>query len=491
MFRRAAGLLGLAMLVLALAGCADFDTPPTGSQAAVIGAVHVHSAICLDGFGSSSGNPPRYDCDNAPGTVERGNSQGQLLVGYLIPSGSTAPATLTTADLPGTTLSQSQDYADYLNATQGTLPREVWVGYMSDQITQTANQVVSLDAAFSLPAGAGSGPYSGPFATEEAVGDRVDGLSGAQTLDPARALDCTEATTECLEDSGMLSVDTRDLSITAPASTTVVTGQTATLPFDVAFAGIADPSATFAVRAGASNANLTATSTDSSLTPASDSTATENVTVAAAATMAPGTYQVTLTAVGTCADASNCTRSATASVVVTAPPATTTTPTTPNPVTTGPAPVSPVPTAAPLRERLVNLQQRTAAQLFHSGVKAKLSCNQACAVVVKLLVNQRALVRGRQWKQLFHSDVVTASTEVPVEKAIYNLRHAGTRTIALRVPGTSATSVLPWAGAIAIGVSTYGVDLASQHRTAISRHWNGAPGLSIYQRLRARNHRRR
>jgi hypothetical protein len=490
MVRWAAGLLGLAMLMLALAGCADFDTPPTGSQAAVVGAVHVDTAICLDGFGDSSGYTPRTECDSAPGTVERGNSQGQLLVGYLIPSGSTAPATLTTADLPGTTFSQSQDYADYLNANQGTLPGEVWVGYMSDQITQTANQVVSLDAAFSLPAGTDGGPYSGPFATEETVGDRVDGLSGTQTLDPARALDCTEATTECAEDSGMLSVDTRDLSIIAPASTTVVTGQTATLPFDVAFAGTADPSATFAVQASASNANLTATSTDSSLTPTSDSTATENVTVAAAATMAPGTYEVTLTAVGTCADASNCTRSATANVVVTSPPATTTT-TTPNPVMTGPAPVSPVPTAAPLRERLMNLQQRTAAQLFHSGVKAKLSCNQACAVVVKLLVNHRALVRGHQWKQLFHSDVVTASTEVPVEKAIYNLRHAGTRTITLRIPGASATSVLPWAGSIAIGVSTYGVDLASQHRTAISRHWNGAPGLSIYQRLRARNRRKR
>jgi hypothetical protein len=61
----------------------------------------------------------------------------------------------------------------------------------------------------------------------------------------------------------------------------------------------------------------------------------------------------------------------------------------------------------------------------------------------------------------------------------------------MRIPGASATSVLPWAGSIAIGVSTYGVDLASQHRTAISRHWNGAPGLSIYQRLRARNRRKR
>lgn len=503
-------LLAAAVLVAAvLGGCAEFESAPTGSQADIIGDVHVQTVICLDGFGPNSGAENSGDgnptpCDDATEGV--GSSSGQLLIGYEVPSGSTAPETITSPDLPGVTFSQDPDYSSYLNSsssgssTPGPLPNTTWYGYISSEIDGiTAAQLVHVDAPFTLPAGTGSAPYQGPFATEEALGDRVVNSS----LAADRPLDCSEGdgtsttatpseTTDCEEDSNEVSVDTRDLSVSAPAPVQAVAGSTAILPFAIQYAGTADSTATFSLTATSDAPGVTATSADQSLAPADNSTTTENVTVPLPANLTPGTYHVKLTATGgtACTDQTKCTRSDTATITVTAPQVPTTTTTT---TTAAPVPVRPIskPKARKLTQRLVQVAHPSISRLFSHGEQVRVSCNQACAVRVELFVYHRAIGRSTKYRSSYSRIVhaaaarlVKPSTKVVIAREIVNLPRKGQRTVTVQL-GSMARYRLSFAGSILLGARTSATAAAGQRSTATDKKVFQVPGPDILARLRA------
>jgi hypothetical protein len=174
--------------------------------------VRISTVVCNTGFGSSD-QPglltSRSPCDSSAGGPS-GTYAGQYLVGYMIPEGSNFPTTLTSADLPGNTFSLSDSYAAALQAQQGAQAGMQWVGYISDTVTVTQNEVLHIDADFSLPAQAGV-PFSGPLHTTEVIGDRevdatyladrpVDCSESRRTAAPP-GLPQTEYLTSCIEDT--------------------------------------------------------------------------------------------------------------------------------------------------------------------------------------------------------------------------------------------------------------------------------------------------
>jgi hypothetical protein len=339
--RRAAVAAAAGVVAIAAAGCSSFVSPPTAGQVAPNGDVAVNSVICVDGFGandqgSGSGSFATSCAADAPiasGSGFVAGSQGQLLLAYLVPVGSTAPGALTSPDLSGVTFTQNADYVTWLDGDMTPSAGYAWVGYMSSEFSVAQATQVTVSADFAPPATTDGSLYSGPFSVQQVfVGDRADGSYIGSTLDPARTLDCDETVPSgigpvpaypsgCDDDqlAAPLNVTTRELTSTAPSSTiSVQAGSTATVPFTVQYAGpSADP---FALSASTSSNALVATPANATFTPSGSGNTVENVSVPVPAGLAPGSYTLTLN-VGSFG-------STAATLDVTAPPVTTTTTTT-------------------------------------------------------------------------------------------------------------------------------------------------------------------
>jgi hypothetical protein len=393
--RRAAVLAAGAVVAVAAAGCSSFISQPTGSQLIPNGNVEVTSAICLAGFDSNTqpgGGSGDYsqDCQAAnAGSSPEGAEQGQMLIAYLIPNGSSAAVVPTTSDLSGVTFAPSSSYVAWLDANEATPSGYRWVGYISSEFADANPEAINLIASFTVPAGASSAPYAGPYVVKQVViGDRADGPYGSTTLDPARALNCSEVvddvisvpapagtetiasdTTGCRNDASTraLSIATREFIASAPAAATrVQAGATATVPFTVRFAGPdANP---FELSASTSSNALVATPVNSTYTPGGTGTTTENVSVPVPAGLQPGTYTVMLN-VGAFS-------SAAATLDVTAPPAPTTTTTT-----------TITPKKAPLVRPKLSSLRLTAATL-------RLTLRLNIAAAERLTLQRRS---GRRW----------------------------------------------------------------------------------------------
>lgn len=411
--RRAAGLAAAGAVAIAASGCSGFVTPPTASQQNVIGDVAVSSQICIDGFGSNANDlstpPTNYgqQCDpsvNKTMTIpSSAGTEGQVLIGYLVPSGTGAPAQLSSPDLPGVTFTPSSDYAAWLTTHDAPPTGYQWSGYMSSDVTLAAPTVVNLTAEFTPPTGDSS------FAVAQVeLGDRangsIDGVtqnSNGDPLDPSRPLDCAETATTyttpggpstsidvagCANDqstsatNGALTVTLNTLSVAAPASAvSVQAGTTATVPFTIASTGSFSASAPFAVAAATSAPGVTASPADSTVTPSG--TQSENVSVAVPSTLAPGAYTVTLSLTGAgsaCSDPTQCTRTATAALDVTAPP----------PPAAAPTPPAPTPTVT------VKPTIRVTNLIRFNGRRLTLSFVESAASSRRLTLERK---HGRRW----------------------------------------------------------------------------------------------
>jgi hypothetical protein len=452
---------------LALAGCANFQTPPTGAQNDVIGSVTIHSAICVPSFGSgeptglpiglptnlnssSQSDALRHDVVGDPPPTCGGNdtfTDGQLLVGYLVPDGATAPDTITSTGDPAVTLHQDPDYAQWLSTDPsgpGSLPGSHWVGYLSDEVTLD-DSVVTLDPRFGIPHVDDGSAYAGPFSAEVAVGDRIVDA----TTDPAdRTLDCNEATfldiestvspTVCNDTSAEVDVNTDDLGIAAPQPVSVQAGQSATLPYTLSFAGTPDDTTTFALTGASDATGVAATPADASFSPSASGQSTENVSVAVPAGTAPGTYHVTLTAVASCADTSQCTRTATATVTVTAPPAAAGGQSAPVVATPAPPAPSPSNVTKPLRfsARLLTVAHPHQKGLFRHGWKLALHCNQACVVFSHAFVFHGGYYHHHHLRG--HQNPIA---HVLVGTRVDNLSTAGTRRLTLTLTPSAVAAL--------------------------------------------------
>jgi hypothetical protein len=343
-------LAAAGVVAVAASGCSSFISQPTGDQLTPNGNVELTSAICLAGFasntqpGSVSGSYSQ-SCQAAnAGSSPEGAEQGQMLIAYLIPNASSAAVVPTPSNLSGVTFTQSSSYVAWLDANEATPSGYRWAGYISSEFADANPEDIDLTADFTVPAGTTSAPYAGPYVVKQVViGDRADGPYGSTTLDPTRALNCSEvvddvislpapASTEtiasdptgCQNDasSKALSIATREFTASAPAAAiTAQAGTTATVPFTVRFAGPA--ASAFEMSVSTSSNALVATPVNSTYAPSGSGTTIENVSVPVPAGLQPGTYSVMLN-VGAFS-------STAATLDVTAPPttATTTTPVTP------------------------------------------------------------------------------------------------------------------------------------------------------------------
>lgn len=187
-------LIAVAVLALVITGCAFFKSGSlTGSQPAGIGSVRVHFVLCTTGKEVCSTN-------------EESTETLQYLVGIAVPAGSTPPAGFTAVPLKGgspITFTRSDEVGAEMAAAAASLqklfegagtPKEkeeaeklktvlgsAWppsgmqgIGYISAPVTETegANLEWSVDTEFSLPAGSGGAPFTGPFGTAIAYGFR-------------------------------------------------------------------------------------------------------------------------------------------------------------------------------------------------------------------------------------------------------------------------------------------------------------------------------
>jgi hypothetical protein len=457
-------MLATGLLAVALGGCSQFNAPPTGAQQDVIGAVRISSVVCNTGFGSSDQPSPLTSpspCDTGSGGPL---NVGQYLVGYMIPDGSSFPTTLTSPDLPANTFSLSPSYAAALQAQQGAQAGMHWVGYVSDTVTKvSADELVHIDADFTLPAQAGGNPFAGPMDIAEVIGDRE--------VDPTyladRPVDCsesrptgfpigfpqTEYPTSCIQDSATTDVVTRDLALSAGAGGSVKPGGTITLPYSARFAGPAGPEASFALTAQTDLPGATATPANATLQPAGDSTTPETVDVTVPAGAKPGTYAVTLSA-----EVSGQRRAADATFTVATAP-----------VVTPDAPVVPGPVAAlpALTQSLGALKRPTVASLSANGMPVTVGCDQACTTTVDVLAYQNT--RYKQASTRFKKGSTRAAWKlqptVLVGRQYVNRSAAGKKSVRVKLL-PAAKAALKHVNSYTLIVRTTSVDANGDQRTS-------------------------
>ena len=320
--RYAARLRRVAMTAVAvvvgaivLSGCVVIQSE-SATQSNVIGSsITIATTICASNAAAaapcnSGGNANAYPVANT-------TSPGQLLVGYRIPVGVTAPATITTT-VPSTdgdgnpitatlTLTQNAAYAAGLTSILPPPAGTAWVGYLSEvenYATSSGPQAATFSPTFTLPAG-----FASPFTWRTVVGFRsyyfshqgldvscpgAVGSTGTQTPVPGQTSTCVDYPDPGTANTSN-SMPVADLSITPPATPTVAAGGSVSMNFAALFSGGVAAASPFANVVTTTIPGVTPAATPASFAPAASSQTNLGVSFAVPAATAPGTYDVTLT----------------------------------------------------------------------------------------------------------------------------------------------------------------------------------------------------
>jgi hypothetical protein len=298
-----------------LSGCVVIQSE-SAQQGNVIGnTVTVTTVLCAS---SKTAAPPcnsvgNYQVAANPNAGYAVGSAGTLLVGYRIPIGVAAPATITTTapatDKDGNvinatiTFAQSPSYSAGLTALVPPPAGSAWVGYESTPGTYSTTpglpQAISLSPTFTLPPG-----FTGTFTWRTVVGFRDNHFAGQPVTCPPPFPGITPPTavpSVCVDfpDPGTIvnappnPLQVADLSIVAPPTQTVAAGSTVALVFTGVFTGGNPTNAVFAVGASTTIPGVTPTVTPT-FVPAANSSNPLNVSLALPASTPPGTYDVTV-----------------------------------------------------------------------------------------------------------------------------------------------------------------------------------------------------
>ncbi|HEY5942458.1 MAG TPA: hypothetical protein VIT89_06335 [Solirubrobacterales bacterium] len=314
-------IAALAAIAVVLSACAFLKSGSLAlSQPGAIGSARVHFVICTEP--SSAGCNPTKEAEET-----------QYLLGIAVPPGSVPPATITAIPVGGGSplvFTRSDEVATEMAAASvglqklaeeegegGEVGVQVWppaglqgVGYLSNAQQEQVGALVewNVDADFGLPAAADGSPFPGPFATGITFGLRE--VSPAQPASrPARCVRF-EAGVEPQDGDAICSgtvlqgqIGTSDLTIGAPAKTSVFLGGKAKVSFPANFATTTTPSPSFALSATSTLPKAQLKVGNSTFTPGPPNptthrspTAPQKVTVTVPKNAKPGTYNVTLTA---------------------------------------------------------------------------------------------------------------------------------------------------------------------------------------------------
>jgi hypothetical protein len=342
--RAVIGVLAVAA-VIAVSGCAVFDPshPPAATQTKTLGPVAVTVTVCSGQSGNSSAPPGSCTRGDGNSDDQAFTDPSQLFLGFRVPSGTGVPSSFTSSSTgptgsgPQLAFTQNQQYTGELQRLQPAPLGEEWVGYTSQYVSYSStsgDQNFTATVDFGLPTHTDGSPFSGPFTWQAVVGGRAFNAHDPTPPVADAPVDCENSLTIgyggpsgpewiCVDDQfpATLGTDnqlaTRDAGITPGPPSSALPGTVASVPFNLAYAGAATPAATFTLNAATSLAGATATPSQGTLAPASNSSSPVDVTVPVPANAAPGTYSVTLT--GVLPDGE--TRAGTGQFTVSAPPA--------------------------------------------------------------------------------------------------------------------------------------------------------------------------
>lgn len=243
----------------------------------------------------------------------------QALVGFRISSAVTAPNGFSTVDGESLVFAQSAEYTSELQRLAPAAAGLQWVGYAATtavNVTDGSNQHFTVSPQFTLQQGADGAPFTGPFLYRPVVGGRI--VSAAQPITRAVACGTTlfvgttfdappadgtpeDGDTICVDapsesdTATNLEKTTRDLGVLSTA-VTGARGRSTDVPFVLRYAGTSTPSANFAIDAATTLPGATATPSQGSLLPATDSVNPIGVKVTIPSSAVAGEYDVTLTA---------------------------------------------------------------------------------------------------------------------------------------------------------------------------------------------------
>jgi hypothetical protein len=307
-------LLALAGLAVAISACALVKLSSLAvSQPGGIGPARVHFLLCTEPEGEAE------EC--SPNNPPEPNEQLQYLLGIAVPPGSSPPQTITAVPLTGgtpITYSLNKEVATELAAASQVAAAEepalkAWpptglegVGYLSAPHVEEVGvtQEWSVDADFGLPAG--TGPFSGPFASAVAEGSR-EISAGHPATAPVHcwrfAGSPEEGEALCFPTAKEVQVGTSDLRIAPPKTTQVFVGGRAPVKFKLDFASTAPAVPTLGLGATTSvKGGKTTLVSGASFVPGALDPGTHRAPVAHSEVMVsvpkgtkPGTYEVTLT----------------------------------------------------------------------------------------------------------------------------------------------------------------------------------------------------
>jgi hypothetical protein len=332
--RVVAAAVAVTVGAIVLSGCVVIQSESALQAGVIGGSVTVTTTLCASQPAAaapcnSPGNSNKYAVSNPTGTPA--SAPGQLLVGYRIPAGVSAPATIATSvpsvDENGApitvplTLTQNPAYAAGLSAIAPPPAGTVWVGYASEfkEYRQNGPQVVTFAPTFTLPPG-----FTGTFTWRTVVGYRSNyfqsqpvtcpgAFPGTSSPVPGQVSQCVDYPDAGTVNAAPNAYETGNLSIVAPATPTVAAGSSARLDFTGLFTGSNPAAGVFAVGASTTIPGVTPAVTPT-FAPAANSSNPLAVTFAVPAATPPGAYDVTVSAT-----VAGLTRSGVGHVTVTAP----------------------------------------------------------------------------------------------------------------------------------------------------------------------------
>ncbi len=305
---RRLGAVALAAAAAAvLSGCVVVKNV-TSAQAGVIGDVQITATVCASGTPTICPEPAN---NPAGGGADR---DVQLLIGYRVSAGATAPASLRFDGDPGSgpLLTPHAGYTAELQRLVPAPAGEQWFGYASTLLAHRpgvspASGVVS--AGFALPedpAGLFAGPFryrvvvggrlidaTHPITAPVACGDDVDGPSSAGSDGQTVCIDSPSVPIAVTSQT----LTTRDLAlVSGDAPAPVPPAGTVSAPFTLQLAGPSSGSLLVGLSATTPIAGAVPVVSPATLTPTANSTTPVTVSVALPAGTAPGAYPLVLTA---------------------------------------------------------------------------------------------------------------------------------------------------------------------------------------------------
>lgn len=309
--RTALILVAAALVALIASGCSASVKEGSVKVSPSLGSAHVQLETCTYGVEELGGEEPELElCGSVPPELqqtvreEAPDSRIEFLLGFAVPPGTVAPATITAVGKNGSPSYVYNRSAEATTALARAHRQEgdtrPWppagseiVGYASAPLNLfLAEGQWAVDADLGLPSPGGA-PFNGNFAVEVADGLQID--LPEEGFEPGRPINCeAEEGSICTVDEGA-AIPTSDLKLAPPAAAAAgFPGSKQTLTFPAAFASTATPPPALALSGTSNLAGAVVTPATPTLSGSSAS-----LSVAVPQNAKPGTYSVSLTATST------------------------------------------------------------------------------------------------------------------------------------------------------------------------------------------------